>query len=78
MMCSWMNSASHLIQRQIVVLDSILSHGHVSILQDLFERIVSIVDREGTLESKETVVINYGFHEELDNAKELFDNLDGE
>lgn len=72
------DSASHLIQRQIVVLDSILSHGHVSILQDLFERIVSIVDREGTLESKETVVINYGFHEELDNAKELFDNLDGE
>jgi len=71
-------SASRLIQRQIAILDSILSHGHVSVLQDLYERIISIVDREGTLESKETVVINYGFHEELDNAKELFDNLDGE
>jgi hypothetical protein len=70
--------ASVLIRRQIAVVDSVLSRCHVSVLQDLHERILSIVDQEGTTESKEAVVINYGFHEELDNAKELFDNLDGE
>lgn len=67
---------SILIRRQIAVVDSILSSCHVSVLHDLHERIISIIDQEGTAESKEAVVINYGFHEELDNAKELFDNLD--
>ena len=65
-------------REQFAFVDKILRQCHVPVLQDLHERIVSIVDQEATAETKESVVIHYGFHEELDNAKELFDNLDGE
>jgi DNA mismatch repair ATPase MutS len=63
-------------QKKFAVLDRILNHCHISVLQDLHERLVSIVDQEATIETKDSVVIHYGFHEELDNAKEMFDNLD--
>ena len=65
-------------RRQFAVVDKILHRCHDQALQDLHERIVSIVDQEATAETKESVVIHYGFHEELDNAKEMFDTLDGE
>lgn len=65
------------IQRELAFLDKILDRCHISELQDLNERIVSIIDQEATIEKKDSVVIHYGFHEELDNAKESFDVLDG-
>jgi DNA mismatch repair ATPase MutS len=65
------------IWQEFEVVEKIIDNIDVSVLQDLFERITSIVDHEATLEAKESVVIHYGFHEELDNAKELFDSLDG-
>lgn len=65
------------LQNEISFLDRILDRCHISELQDLHERIISIVDQEATIEKKESVVIHYGFHEELDNAKEAFDVLDG-
>ena len=64
--------------RYIQFLDVILGSCHVPVLKDLHERITSIVDQEATAESNESVVIHFGFHEELDNAKETFDMLDGE
>jgi hypothetical protein len=39
---------------------------------------VSIIDEEVTAETKDHVVIHYGFDEELDRAKETFEMLDGE
>ena len=65
------------IREEFAVVDRILQQCHVTVLQDLHERLSSIVDHEATAETKESVVIHYGFHEELDNAKEMFDNLDG-
>jgi DNA mismatch repair ATPase MutS len=65
------------LQRELFFLERILDRCHVSELQDLNERIISIIDQEATAEKKESVVIHYGFHEELDNAKEAFDVLDG-
>jgi len=65
------------VDKEIYFLDRILERCYVSELQDLNERIVSIIDQEATSDKKDSVVINYGFHEELDNAKEAFDVLDG-
>lgn len=65
------------IWEEFAVIEKIIDNIHVSVLQDLHDRIVSIVDQEATIETKESVVIHYGFHEDLDRAKELFDNLDG-
>jgi Mismatch repair ATPase (MutS family) len=65
------------IWQEFAVVEKIIDDIHLSVLQDLHDRIVSIVDHEATMEAKESVVIHYGFHEELDRAKELFDNLDG-
>jgi MutS domain III len=58
-------------------LESIVQKCCVSVLQDLEERITSIVDEALTMEAKDAVVIQTGFHEELDAAKETFDTLDG-
>ncbi len=65
------------VEREIFFLDKVLNRCHVSELQDLHERIISIIDQEATAEKKDSVAIHYGFHEELDNAKEAFDVLDG-
>ena len=59
------------------VLASIEEACCVSVLRDLEERITSIVDATATLESKDTVVVQTGFHEELDAAKTTYDHLDG-
>jgi hypothetical protein len=58
-------------------LESIVQKCCISVLRDLEERITSIVDEAETMEARDTVVIQTGFHEELDAAKETFDNLDG-
>ena len=65
------------VRNQLSFIHEILNHCHVSVLQDLLERITSIVDQEATIDAKDSVVIHHGFHEELDNAKESFDTLDG-
>lgn len=65
------------VRNQLSFISDILSKCHVSALQDLLERITSIVDHEATMDAKDSVVIHHGFHEELDNAKESFDTLDG-
>lgn len=64
-------------RNQLSFIHEILNNCHVSVLQDLLERITSIVDQEATIDAKDSVVIHHGFHEELDNAKESFDTLDG-
>lgn len=64
------------VRRELNFLEKILDRCHVSELQDLNERIISIIDQEATAEKKDSVVIHYGFHEDLDNAKEAFDVLD--
>ena len=65
------------VRNQLSFIHDILNKCYVSSLQDLLERITSIVDHEATMDAKDSVVIHHGFHEELDNAKESFDTLDG-
>jgi DNA mismatch repair ATPase MutS len=55
----------------------LLGQCHTMILYDLLKRITSIVDMEATVLKKDAVVIQFGFHEALDSAKEAFDRLDG-
>lgn len=62
--------------RQLAFLDDILRRCHVPTLRKLHERITTIVDHELTAEKKDSVEVHYGFHEELDAAKEAFDTLD--
>ena len=47
-------------------LDDIVQRCCVSVLRDLEERITSIVDEAMTIEEKDKVVIQTGFHEKLD------------
>jgi hypothetical protein len=58
-------------------LERIWERCHVGVLQDLFERITSIVDEEATNEVKHSVVIRRGFHEQLDAWKDQYEELEG-
>jgi len=60
----------------VAYLDELLRRCHVPITRNLRERMASIIDEEVTAETKDHVVIHYGFHEELDRAKETFETLD--
>jgi DNA mismatch repair ATPase MutS len=71
------SSPSHA-SKYIAFIDGILDKCFTSVINDLRERILSIVDEEATNEAKTAVVIRPGFHEELDAAKEAFETLDGE
>jgi hypothetical protein len=64
------------LERYHVFIENIVQKCCVSVLRDLEERITSIVDEAETMQARDTVVIQTGFHEELDAAKETFDNLD--
>lgn len=63
--------------RSFAFLDSILERCYVPALQDLYERITSVVDEEMTAQVKDSLIIQHGFNEELDNAKAAFDGLSG-
>jgi len=63
--------------RYVAFLETIVQDCCVSVMRDLEERITSIVDEALTIEEKSTVVIQTGFHEDLDAAKQTFENLDG-
>jgi DNA mismatch repair ATPase MutS len=65
-----------ILERYHVFLENIVQKCCVSVLRDLEVRITSIVDETETMQVRDTVVIQTGFHEELDAAKETFDNLD--
>jgi len=58
-------------------INNLLERCHTIMLEELLKRITSIVDLENTALKKESVVIQFGFHEALDNAKDAFDRLDG-
>jgi hypothetical protein len=58
-------------------LERIWERCHLGALQDLFERITSIVDEEATNEVKHSVVIRRGFHEQLDAWKDQYEKLEG-
>jgi hypothetical protein len=62
----------------VAYLDQVLQMCHVPTIRNLRERIASVVDEEATAEAKDHVVIHYGFHEELDRAKDTFQSLSGE
>lgn len=67
------NVSSH----ELEWINNLLERCHMVILHDLLRRITAIVDLEATALKKEAVVIQFGFHEALDNAKDAFDRLDG-
>ncbi|KAL9179395.1 hypothetical protein ACHAXT_008685 [Thalassiosira profunda] len=60
----------------VAYVDELLRRCHVQEIRNLRERMATIIDEEVTAEVKDRVVINYGFHEELDRAKETFETLD--
>ncbi|KAL7554025.1 hypothetical protein ACHAWF_017390 [Thalassiosira exigua] len=57
--------------------DEILARCHVPAMRALRERMATVIDEEVTAEARDRVAIHYGFHEELDRAKETFETLDG-
>jgi len=63
--------------RYVAFLEQIVQDCCVSVMRDLEERITSIIDEVMTIEEKYSVVIQTGFHEDLDAAKKTFENLDG-
>ena len=60
----------------IEFIDELLRQCHVPAIRNLRERMALVIDEEVTAEIKDHCVINYGFHEELDSAKETFETLD--
>jgi DNA mismatch repair ATPase MutS len=58
-------------------INSIFQRCNAQVLLDLQEQIAAIVDEEATNESKTSVVIREGFHEELDEWKEQYEYLEG-
>jgi len=64
----------HRDQFYVAFVSKLLNNCHGEEMQNLFERITSIVDEEATLESK-SIAIRPGHHEKLDAYKEQFANL---
>lgn len=62
----------------VAFVEELMGRCHAEALRKLRERLASVIDEEVTAEVKDHVVIHYGFHEELDRAKETFETLDGE
>jgi DNA mismatch repair ATPase MutS len=62
----------------VAFVEELVGRCHATALRNLRERMASVIDEEVTAEVKDHVVIHYGFHEELDRAKETFETLDGE
>jgi DNA mismatch repair protein MSH5 len=60
----------------VTFIDELLQQCHIPVLRNLRERIATVIDEEVTAEIKDHCVINFGFHEELDSAKETFETLD--
>ncbi|KAK1742468.1 DNA mismatch repair protein MutS family protein [Skeletonema marinoi] len=60
----------------VTFIDELLQQCHVPVLRNLRERMASVIDEEVTAEVKDHCVIHFGFHEELDSAKETFETLD--
>ena len=56
---------------------NIATRCNAPILFDLQERMASTIDEEATRELKTSIVIRYGFHEQLDDWKEQFEYLEG-
>ena len=63
-------------ERYIAFATDLLQRCSVASLQNLFERITSIIDEEATGEFK-SLVIRSGHHEQLDAFKQQFDRLEG-
>eukprot|EP00804_Cyclotella_cryptica_P000901 CCRYP_001140-RA/>CCRYP_001140-RA protein AED:0.02 eAED:0.02 QI:114/0.83/0.85/1/0.5/0.42/7/4229/931 len=59
----------------VAFVEELLGRCYPTALRSLRERIASVIDEEVTAEIKDHVVIHYGFHEELDRAKETFETL---
>jgi len=60
----------------VAFVNELMGRCHAEALRKLRERLASVIDEEVTAEVKDHVVIHYGFHEELDRAKETFETLD--
>ena len=61
----------------VAFVEELLRKCHADAIRSLRGRLASVIDEEVTAEVKDHVVIHYGFHEELDRAKETFETLDG-
>ncbi len=71
---------NHQLQQEypsVAYLDRVLHMCHIPTIRSLRERIASVVDEESTAEAKDHVVIHFGFHDELDRAKDTFQSLSG-
>ena len=61
----------------VAFVTQLIGRCHANELRNLRQRLASVINEEVTGEVKDHVVIHYGFHEELDRAKETFETLDG-
>lgn len=68
----------YLLRRQIALVENLVDDCNVTELQDLLERMNAIIDQEATSMKKDSVVIQYGYDEDLDSDREIYDNMDGE
>ena len=64
--------------RAFAFLQELLQECNTAVLKDLFERITATIDEEATADSRTSVVIRRGFHEELDIGRAALETLDGE
>ena len=71
------NEQLHFRHRSEAFLHSLTERCYTSTLKALFDRIMGIIDVEHTTQAKDAVVIQYGFHPDLDRAKESYKDLDG-
>mmetsp|Transcript_27036 Transcript_27036/g.64161 ORF Transcript_27036/g.64161 Transcript_27036/m.64161 type:complete len:938 (+) Transcript_27036:223-3036(+) len=60
----------------VAYIDDLLRRCHVPVTRDLREKMIAVIDVEITSETKDHVIINWGYHDELDRAKETFETLD--
>lgn len=72
------NSTNSFAIRSQIYLQRLLEKCDINVLRKLHQRITSIIDVDITAEAKDSIIIHFGFHEELDTAKEALERLDGE
>jgi DNA mismatch repair ATPase MutS len=68
----------YLLMRQIALVENLVDECNVAELQYLLDQMNGTIDQEATSMKKDSVVIQYGVYQDLDNDREIYDRMDGE
>ena len=68
----------HLLRRQIALVENLVDECNVAELQYLLDQMNGTIDQEATSMKKDSVVIQYGVYQDLDNDREIYERMDGE